>query len=232
MFFRIVDGVFTGTNVPQPPGSDNFQMRRQGFHRQFKTNLVIAFAGSAVSDGVCAFFFSDGHHGFGDQRPSEGGTQQVFSFINSAGFQRRPYILFQKGFHQIFDINLAGARSNGFLPNDVQFVALADIGAHGDNLAAIIVFFQPGNDYRSIQASRVGQYHFFDFTHCNFLLAYLPITRAMMAFCTCSRFSASSKTTDCGPSRTSSVISSPRCAGRQCRTMAFLSAAASTCWLI
>ncbi len=34
------------------------------------------------------------------------------------------------------------------------------------------------------------------------------------------RFSACGKTTDCGPSSTSSVISSPRCAGRQCITSA------------
>ena len=37
-----------------------------------------------------------------------------------------------------------------------------------------------------------------------------------MPFWACSRFSASSNTTDCGPSITSSVTSSPRCAGRQC----------------
>ena len=40
------------------------------------------------------------------------------------------------------------------------------------------------------------------------------------AFCACSRFSASSHTALCGPSITSSVISCPRCAGRQCSTMA------------
>jgi len=40
------------------------------------------------------------------------------------------------------------------------------------------------------------------------------------AFCVCSLFSASSKTADCGPSMTASLISSPRCAGRQWRTMA------------
>src|SRR5512141_1413553 len=39
---------------------------------------------------------------------------------------------------------------------------------------------------------------------------------SISAFCTCSRFSASSHTTDCGPSITSAVTSSPRCAGRQC----------------
>src|SRR4249920_3420628 len=44
--------------------------------------------------------------------------------------------------------------------------------------------------------------------------------QARMAFCTCSRFSASSHTTDCGPSITAAVISSPRWAGRQCMKMA------------
>ena len=42
----------------------------------------------------------------------------------------------------------------------------------------------------------------------------------MSAFCACKRFSASSHTADAGPSITSSVISQPRCAGRQCSTMA------------
>ena len=40
--------------------------------------------------------------------------------------------------------------------------------------------------------------------------------QARIAFCACSRFSASSKTTECGPSITASVTSSPRWAGRQC----------------
>ena len=46
-----------------------------------------------------------------------------------------------------------------------------------------------------------------------------PISFAMMAFCTCSRFSASSQTRLRGPSSTPSVTSSPRCAGRHCRKM-------------
>ncbi len=45
------------------------------------------------------------------------------------------------------------------------------------------------------------------------------MTAAMMAFCACSRFSAWSKTTELGEYSTSSVISSPQCAGRQCMTL-------------
>src|SRR6185437_296521 len=44
--------------------------------------------------------------------------------------------------------------------------------------------------------------------------------QARMPFCACSRFSASSHTTDWGPSMTPAVTSSPRLAGRQCMKMA------------
>ena len=43
-----------------------------------------------------------------------------------------------------------------------------------------------------------------------------PRQKARMPFCACRRFSASSKTTEAGPSITASVTSSPRWAGRQC----------------
>ncbi len=52
--------------------------------------------------------------------------------------------------------------------------------------------------------------------------------RSSSAFCTCSRFSACCHAADCGPSSTSPVISSPRCAGRQCRTIASGAASAMT----
>ena len=41
---------------------------------------------------------------------------------------------------------------------------------------------------------------------------------AKSAFCACSRFSASSQAAELGPHNTSSVISSPQWAGRQCST--------------
>ena len=50
----------------------------------------------------------------------------------------------------------------------------------------------------------------------------------MIAFCACSRFSASSNTTECGPSITALVTSSSRCAGRQCMKSASGLAAAIT----
>src|SRR6185312_280499 len=47
-----------------------------------------------------------------------------------------------------------------------------------------------------------------------------PSTQASTPFWACNRFSASSNTTDCGPSITSASTSSPRWAGRQCMNTA------------
>ena len=52
-------------------------------------------------------------------------------------------------------------------------------------------------------------------------------SQARRAFWACRRFSAWSQTTLAGPSITSAVISSPRCAGRQCNAIASGPAAAS-----
>ena len=55
--------------------------------------------------------------------------------------------------------------------------------------------------------------------------AKAPRHQARIPFWACRRFSASSNTTDCGPSITSSVTSSPRWAGRQCMNSALGEAA-------
>ena len=49
---------------------------------------------------------------------------------------------------------------------------------------------------------------------------YLYRHQRMIAFCACRRFSASSQTSEVGPSMISASTSSPRCAGRQCRNLA------------
>ena len=54
----------------------------------------------------------------------------------------------------------------------------------------------------------------------------LPSSRAISARAECIRLAPCSHTTDAGPSITSAVTSSPRCAGRQCRNLACDPAAA------
>ena len=59
MCFRKVNGIFTGTDAPFAPGSNNCQLRSQCFYRKFKANLVITFARSTMSNSISTFFFSD-----------------------------------------------------------------------------------------------------------------------------------------------------------------------------
>ena len=58
------------------------------------------------------------------------------------------------------------------------------------------------------------------------------ISFTITAFCACRRFSASLKISSACSSKTSSVISCPRYAGRQCWTIAPAFAAARSCLLI
>lgn len=52
----IVDFLVTAAQLPLTPRSDDCQLRSQSLYGQFETNLVVAFAGSTVSNSVSAFF--------------------------------------------------------------------------------------------------------------------------------------------------------------------------------
>ena len=174
MSFSVFQFVFTGFEVPHPPRSDESHFRSQGFDRQFKTDLVVALARSAMSDGIGAFFFSDFDEFLRNKGPSEGRTQEVFTFINSTGFDCRPNVLFHEFLFDVHDINFGSARSIGFLFNGFKVVRLANIGASSDDFGTRIIFLQPRNDDRRIEAAGISQDNFFNIffrvTHDDFLL--------------------------------------------------------------
>ena len=161
-FFRIIDGVFPRTDVPQPPRRNNLQMRSQRLDGQLEPDLVVALAGCAVGNGHRAFLFGNAGQRLGDDRPRHRGTQQVFPFVHRTGFQRGPDVFGNERFPQILHKDLAGAGFDRLLFDKFQVVALADVGAYGDDFVTV-VFDQPGNDDGSIQAARIGQYYFFRF---------------------------------------------------------------------
>ena len=164
----VVDFLVTRTQLPFTPRSNNSQIRVQSFYRQLETNLVITLAGSTVSDSVSAFSFSDFNKFFSDQRTSEGSTQQVFLFINSASLNSGPYIILNEFFLQIQDIAFASTGFDSLVMYGFQLIALAQVSTSSDNLAAIVVFLQPRNDYGCIKATGVSQNYFFNvfFFHC------------------------------------------------------------------
>ena len=88
---------------------------------------------------------------------------------------------------------------------------------------------KPAHDGPLIARSRMARPLSPSVPLCPYASPSAPKHHARMPFCACRRFSASSNTTDCGPSITSSVTSSPRCTGRQCMKIASGAAFAIRC---
>ena len=49
--------------------------------------------------------------------------------------------------------------------NGIEFIALADIGAAGNDFAAIVMLLEPGNDNGGVQTARISEYDFLDLSH-------------------------------------------------------------------
>src|SRR5699024_3032986 len=157
----VVDLLVTALDVPLTPGSDDGHVGGQGLEGQLKTDLVVALAGAAVADGVGAFLDGDLGQGLGDAGTGMAGAQQVI-LILGVGLQAGPDEVFHIFLLQVQDVQLGSAGLFGFLLQAVQLGALAHVTGNGDDLAVVIVFFQPGNDDGSIQAAGVGQNYLFD----------------------------------------------------------------------
>ena len=158
--------VFTAAHVPNPPGSDNRQLRSQCRNGTFKTYLVVTLAGTTVSNGFGAFGQCRFGHGLGDDRASHGGTQQVGTFVDGAGGQGRIDVVVNKLVFQIGHDALDRTGSDGLGFDAFQlFGALAYIAHEGNDFTTFVVLFQPRNDGRSVQTARVGQQNFFELAH-------------------------------------------------------------------
>ncbi len=62
----------------------------------FEADLVVAFAGGAVRNGVGAFFLGNADLFLGDQRPGDTGAEQVAVLINGAAFEHGPEEIFHE----------------------------------------------------------------------------------------------------------------------------------------
>ena len=162
---QIGEQIFPGAHVPDPPRGDHFQLGRQCGDRPFETHLIVTLAGTAVGDGVSPFRQCCLYHRLGDDRAGHGGAQQIGAFIDGAGLQGWVDVLFDELFAQVLDDALGGARGDGLLLDPFQIVTLlTDVGDEGNDFG-VIVLFQPGNDGRGIQSTRVSQYDLVDSAH-------------------------------------------------------------------
>jgi hypothetical protein len=210
--------------VPLSPRRDDLHIRHQRIGTEFEAHLIVALSGCTVRNRVGTGQTRDVDQTFRDQRARDRGAQQVLAFVDRIGAEHRKHEIAHEFFAQIIDVDVfrLDAQLDRLGTCRLEFFALPEIGGEGDDFAFVDVL-QPFQDDRGIQPARIGKHHFVDVAHCVSVFrfqclsisAQLPDTRpssrnSISAFWACRRFSASSHTTEWGPSITSALTSSPR----------------------
>ena len=153
-----------GVQVPLPPRSNHLDVGIQRIGAQLEPHLVVALAGCAVRDGVGAGFFRDFHQAPGDQRPGNGGAQQVFPFIQRIRAEHWQNVVPGECLLQVFDVDFLHAHRSRLGARRLHLLALADVGRKGHHLRAAGLL-QPSADYRRIQPPGVSQHNFLRALH-------------------------------------------------------------------
>ena len=112
-----------------------------------------------MSDGICAGLFCDLNKAFGDQRPRDGGAQQIEPFIDRIGAEHWEDEVAHELFADVFDIDRGCAHHLGFGTGGFQLFPLAQIGGEGHNLATIFGL-QPFQDDGGIKTTGIGEHNF------------------------------------------------------------------------
>ncbi len=156
----VVDLLFPGLDVPDPPGGDNLHVGSQGLDGQFKAHLVVALAGGAVANGGGAFLLGDLHQPLGDDGPGKAGAQEVLLLVYGVHLQGGPNEVGDELLPHVLDVDLGRAGLDGLFVEGRQLLSLAHVHRHSDDLA-VVVFLQPGDDDRGIQTAGIGENNFF-----------------------------------------------------------------------
>ena len=161
VLFRIFFQGGAAFHGPLAPGSDDLDRRVEVVVGDLEANLVVALAGGAVGNGVGAFLGGDFHLRLGDQRPGDGGAEEVATFVNSIGAEHGEDEVAGEFFFKVDDVTAAGAGFLGLCGNAVEFFTLAEVGGVGDHFA-VVLFGQPFEDNGGVQAPGIGEDDFFD----------------------------------------------------------------------
>ena len=81
---------------------------------QLETDLVVPLAGGAVGNGIAFFLGGDLHLPLGDQRPGDGGAQQVMPLVDGVGAEHGEHEIAHKLFPQVVDIDLVAPVAKAF----------------------------------------------------------------------------------------------------------------------
>jgi len=154
--FSVGDGVFAAPDGPLAPRSDHREIRRKCGVGQLEANLIVAFTGAAVREGIGAYLAGDFDLAAGDERATHRSAEEVFTTVDGAGAEGGPHELFHEFLAQIFDVALIGTRCDRFRTNAFQLISLPNVSRNADD-TGVVALFEPGNDYRCIEPTGVGK---------------------------------------------------------------------------
>ncbi len=137
------------------PRGDAFHIGREGGGGELEADLVVAFSSGTVGDGIGPFGEGDLNHVVGDAGAGDGGAEEVAALVNRASLDHGENVIGGEVFLEVADEALGGAGAEGLGFEAVEFVALADIGAVGDDFR-VVFCFQPEQEDGGIKTSRVG----------------------------------------------------------------------------
>ena len=161
MRFGVIDLFVAGLDIPLAPRSDNLQIRSKALDGKLKTHLVVALARCAMSHGVGTFCQRNLGQLLANHRARKRSAQQV-SFILGIHLQRGNDNLVAHFVNQVGHDKLRSTRCQRLLLQAFKLVGLAHVTGNGNNLGVVVVFLQPRNDNRRIQATGVRQDNLFD----------------------------------------------------------------------
>ena len=133
---------------------------------QFKAHLIVALAGAAVAHGICTLGMGDLHHTLCQNGSCKAGAQQI-ALVIGPGLHGGDDVILHKFIGQIFYVQLGSTACLGALFQTFQLALLAHIAAHCNDLAVVVMLFQPWDDNGSIQTAGIGQHDLFDLRHKN-----------------------------------------------------------------
>ena len=168
MGLGIVDLLIAALDVPLTPRSDDLQIGCKVHDGQLKSHLIVALAGATVADGIRTFGAGNLHDTFCQDGAGKAGAQQITLIVGTCLHGGDDVILHEL-VGQVLNIQLGSAACLCTLFQPFQFTLLAHIAAYCNDLAVVVVLFQPRDDDRSIQTTGICQHDLFDLGHKNHL---------------------------------------------------------------
>ena len=144
--------------IPLPPRRDHLDVGLQRIGGKLEAHLIVALAGGAMGHGVGAGLARDLDQMLRDQRPRDGGAEQIQPLIDRVGAKHRKHEVAHELLAHVAHEDVFGLHPQqfGLGARGRQLLALAEVGGEGHHLAAI-GDLKPLQDDRGVETAGIGE---------------------------------------------------------------------------